>query len=61
MMATLEKSTAERNCQTLGRCRGESYRHTLNPDPRGHSGKPRHPGLFGEVMNSVGGIQSQAQ
>lgn len=55
MMATLEKSTAERNCQTLGRCRGESYCHSLNLDPRGHSG------LFGEVMNSVGGIQSQAQ
>lgn len=40
MMATLENSIAERNCQTLGRCRGESYSHTLRLDPKGHSAIP---------------------
>lgn len=32
MMATLENSIAERNCQTLGRFREDSYSHT-HPDP----------------------------
>lgn len=40
MMATLENSIAERNCQTLGRCRGESYSYTLRLDPEGSRARP---------------------
>lgn len=51
MMATLENSIAERNCQTLGRFREDSYRHThpdphCQPRPRRYPGQPRQPGLF---------------
>lgn len=68
MMATLENSIAERNCQTLGRFREDSYSHT-HPDPhcqpkRGVGGnpvQPKQPGLFEEAMNSVDVIQSKAQ
>lgn len=62
MMATLENSIAERNCQTLGRCRGESYSHTVNSDPRGtlcEAQKPR--AIWGGLNKVCSGIQSKAQ
>lgn len=65
MMATLENSTAERNCQTLGGCREKSYSLThpdLHCQPR-PQGPPcaAHPELLGEVTNGVNEIQSKAQ
>lgn len=65
MMATLENSIAERNCQTLGEGqRGQLHSHSHSPStqiPGG--GTPCSPNsqAMGGGMNSVDAIQSKAQ